>query len=98
MKQKICKSFKRDILKGLHKETDEYKIALFTKNSNIDENIDNYNSSINEVIGQGYMKGGQILTGIIIELYDDIAVLNWNQNVIWRNSTITARRALIYNN
>lgn len=55
----ICNSFKLEALKGVHNDTDTYKIALYTNAATLDKNTTVY-STTNEVVGTGYVAGGPV--------------------------------------
>jgi len=91
----ICNSFKREVLQGVHEAGDNYKIALFTSAATLNKSTTGYSGS-NEVSGQGYVAGGQDLSGFIAGLSNDTAYLDWDDPA-WPSASITARGALIYN-
>ena len=90
-------SFKAELYQGVHNLlTDTLYIALYTGFANINAATTAY-SSTNEVTGQtGYTAGGIQVTGATVNTYGYTAYVNFN-NVVWNNSNITARCALIYN-
>lgn len=91
-------SFKQDILQGAQNLlTNTLKIALYTAFASLDQNTQVY-TTVDEVTGTGYTAGGNILTGVSIDV-DTISgtvFINFN-NVSWPASSFTARGALIYN-
>jgi hypothetical protein len=90
-------SFKAELYQGVHNLlTDTLYMALYTGFANINSSTLAY-STTNEVAGQtGYTAGGIQVTGATVNTYGYTAYVNFN-NVIWNNSNITARCALLYN-
>jgi len=89
-------SFKAELYQGVHNLlTDTLYMALYTGNASINAATTVYNSS-NEVTGTGYTAGGNQVTGATVNTYGYTAYVNFN-NVVWPNSVITARCALLYN-
>lgn len=93
--QAFCIAAKEDFLKGIHRTTSTYKIALYKSTANLDENTSAYTTQ-DEVSGKGYTAGGKALTGYSTGIDGTVAWIDWDDPV-WTNSTITARGALIYN-
>ena len=93
----ICNSYKQEIMQGVHKAADTYKIALYTSAATLSASTTVY-SSTNEVAnGNGYTTGGATLTGFSVTIDTNTAVLDFTTDPTWPASTITARGALIYN-
>jgi hypothetical protein len=89
-------SFKAELYQGVHNLlTDTLYMALYTGNANINSSTTVY-SSVNEVTGTGYTAGGNQVTGATVGTYGYTAFVNF-ANVVWPNSVITARCALLYN-
>jgi len=89
-------SFKAELYQGVHNIlTDTLYMALYTGNASINAATTAYTSS-NEVSGTGYTAGGNQVTGATVNTYGYTAYVNFN-NVVWPNSVITARCALLYN-
>jgi len=89
-------SFKAELYQGVHNLlTDTLYMALYTGNASINAATTAYTSS-NEVTGTGYTAGGNQVTGATVNTYGYTAYVNFN-NVVWTNSVITARCALLYN-
>ena len=89
-------SFKAELYQGVHNLlTDTLYMALYTGNANLNGATTVYTSS-NEVSGTGYTAGGIQVTGATVNVYGYTAYVNFN-NVVWPNSLITARCALLYN-
>jgi len=95
IQQAFCKAYRRDILEGLHRPTDQYMIALYTDRASLSKDTLAY-TAIGEVVGDGYASGGQRLSGLTVALKGDTAVLDWD-DVEWLLATISARGALVYN-
>jgi hypothetical protein len=88
-------SFKKELYQGVHDlSTDAIYIALYTGSANLNADTTVY-SATNEVSATGYTAGGQIMTGVSINVNDGTAYVNWS-NVSW-TAALTARCALIYN-
>jgi len=90
-------SFKAEIYQAVHNLlTDTLYVALYTGFANINSSTLTYTST-NEVTGQtGYTAGGIQVTGATVNTYGYTAYVNFS-NVVWANSNITARCALLYN-
>ena len=90
-------SFKAELYQGVHNLlTDTLYMALYTGFANLGPDTTVY-TSVNEVTGQvGYTAGGIQVTGATVNTYGYTAYVNFN-NVVWNNSNITARCALLYN-
>lgn len=92
----ICNSYKKEILQGIHSSKDQYKIALFGSSADLDTETTSYRNQPYEVEGKGYKTGGLQLDGFQVGNDGGISWLTFN-NPLWKNITITARKALIYN-
>lgn len=89
-------SFKAELYQAIHDLlTDTLKIALFTGAANLNEATTTYSTS-NEIVGTGYVAGGQVLTGVTVNTLGYVAYVNFN-NVLWNPAGFTTRCALIYN-
>jgi len=96
IEQALCSSFKQQILLGEHDlDTDVIKIALYTSLANLGPSTTVYTTS-GEVVGTGYVAGGNTLAGAQVSLSNTTAFVTFT-NTSWPASTITARGALIYN-
>lgn len=92
----VCNSFKQELLGGIHDlDTDVIKIALYTSAATLDDSTTSYITS-NEVVGAGYVAGGNTLSGASISLDGSVAIVDFSDTT-WSSATITARGALIYN-
>ena len=90
-------SFKAELYQAVHNLlTDTLYVALYTGFANINSST-TASTSTNEVTGQtGYTAGGIQVTGATVNSYGYTAYVNFS-NVVWPNSNITARCALLYN-
>jgi hypothetical protein len=91
----ICNSYKQEILEGVHSSSDTYKIALFTSSATLDASTTAY-SATNETSGTGYSAGGATLANFASGLSGSTAYITFD-DVVFSDSTITARGCLIYN-
>lgn len=92
-------SFRIEMMQGVHDfDNDTFKMALYTSLADLDNDTTAY-SSTNEVSGTGYTAGGatMTITGPAADSGDGRTVLIDFDDVVWNDSTITARAALIYN-
>lgn len=94
--QAFCTSAKADFLGGVHDlDTDIIKIALYTSAATLGATTTAYTTS-NEVVGTGYIAGGNTLASPIISVDGTTGIVDF-ADTVWATSTITARGALIYN-
>ena len=97
--QALCASFKVQLLEGQHDFTpitgDTFKVALYNSIANLDSSTLVY-TTLEEVVGTGYVAGGNTLTGQSISLSGVTAFVSFT-NSLWVSSTLTATGALIYN-
>lgn len=94
--QAMCSSFKQQILLGEHDlDTDTIKIALYTSSATLGASTTAYTTS-DEVVGTGYVAGGNTLAGATVSLSGTTAYVDFTDTT-WASSSITARGALIYN-
>lgn len=91
----LCLSARREFFQGEHKPTDTYMMALFTDDAELSVYTESY-SPQGEVAGKGYQPGGIQLTGYAITVLGTAVTLGWD-SPSWKNASITARGALIYN-
>ncbi len=90
----VCRTYKADLLRGVHSEEDTYYIALYTDSASIGPETERY-SSAGEVSGSGYEKGGkQIGLRVMSSDYGADIML---ENPTWETATIAANGCLIYN-
>lgn len=93
--QAFCTSAKADFLGGvIDLDTDTIKIALYTSAATLSAATTIYTTS-DEVVGTGYVAGGNTLTGATISSSGTTAFVDFNDTT-WATATITARGALIY--
>lgn len=104
--QSLVTSFKVEILDGIHNfgvgvvrgstAADTFRIALYTASATLDSTTTAY-SATNEVVGTGYVAGGNTLViSQVPTSTGTTAFLDFSDSS-WTTSTITARGALIYN-
>lgn len=92
----VCNTFKQELFGGIHDlDTDVIKIALYTSAATLGASTTAYTTS-NEVVGAGYVAGGNTLSGAVISLDGSVAIVDFSDTT-WSSATITARGALIYN-
>ena len=92
----ICKSFKKEILEGVHDlRVDEIKVALYDSSATLNADTTEY-SATNEVSGTGYTAGGLALTVVAPAINGSKAIVDFS-DASWAASSITASGALIYN-
>jgi hypothetical protein len=97
--QSLCASFKTELLAAVHNFTpstgDTFKIALYATTAELNSSTLIY-TTVGEVVGSGYVAGGNTLTGQSISLSGTTAFVTFT-NSLWVSSTLTATGALIYN-
>ena len=91
----LCDSYKVEILKGVHKDTHRYALALFTNDADLSPQTTAYNRA-GEVSGQGYPAGGVLLDGFSVTFRDGTACLDFDSTEV-PNATISADGGLIDN-
>ncbi len=95
----MCNSYKKELMEGKHNHLlsggDAFKMALYTSAATLGKDTSAYSAS-NEASGVNYTGGGAALTNIDPALDGDAAHTQF-QDVVWANSSITARGCLIYN-
>jgi hypothetical protein len=91
--------FKQNLLSGLENfatgTTQVYKIALYTANAELNAATLEY-TTLNEVVGTGYVAGGNVLTPIAPASLNSTAYVSFD-NAVWLASSFLCRGALIYN-
>lgn len=75
--------------------TGTLKMALYTANADLNADTLVY-STANEVVGTGYVAGGNTLTGVTVVTSGTTAYLDF-ADTTWNPANFTARGALIYN-
>jgi hypothetical protein len=91
----LVTSFLLDILRGVHQPEHVYRIALYAPDAQLGPDTQKYLAQ-SEVVGAGYVNGGQVLKGQKTGLDGKTAFMMFD-NPTWANSSILARAALIYN-
>jgi hypothetical protein len=91
--------FKQNLLSGLENfavgTTQVYKIALYTADAELNAATLEY-TTLNEVVGAGYVAGGNALTPIPPASSGSTAYVSFD-NAVWLASSFLCRGALIYN-
>lgn len=91
--------FKQNLLSGLENfatgTTQVYRIALYTADAELNAATLVY-TTLNEVVGTGYVAGGNVLTPIVPASSGSTAYVSFN-NAVWLASSFLCRGALIYN-
>ena len=94
--QTLTTSFKQEVLLGVHDlATDTLKMALYEAEANLTASTTVYGTA-NEVVGSGYVAGGNVLTGVTVQTSGTTAFVDFADSV-WNPASFTARGALIYN-
>lgn len=97
--QAMTTSFKVGILNGSFNfgtgTPQVFKIALYTSSANLGATTTAYSTS-NEVVGTGYVAGGNTLTISAVPTSSGTTAYLDFSDTTWASSTITARGALIY--
>lgn len=94
--QGMCSSFKQESWLGIHDlDTDTLKMALYTANANLSQATTVYTTA-DEVVGAGYIAGGEAITGAQVLLSGTTAYLTFN-NPVWSAASFVCRGGLIYN-
>ena len=89
-------SFKAELYQGTHNLlSDTLKMALYTSFASLNANTTVYTTT-GEITGTGYSTGGNLVTGATVNTSGYTAYVSFN-NVIWTNSSLMARCALLYN-
>lgn len=95
----MCTSFKKELLQGLHDFTlttgDVFNMALYDNNASFTAATTSYTAS-DEVVGTGYVAGGQALTNVTPTTTGTTAFTDFADEV-WSSASFTAYGALIYN-
>jgi hypothetical protein len=91
----LCDSYKVEIVSGVHRVDDEYRMALYGAEANLNSDTRAYTTE-GEVAGQGYEAGGIRLTGAAVQLNGGAAILSFDPPE-WSRATIAAGGCLIYN-
>lgn len=92
-----CNSFKVELLgMATHQASDAFMIAVYTSAATLNKLTTVY-STTDEVVGAGYVAGGQALVGFTVTGDLDKAILDWTTDPLWNPATISGAAALIYN-
>lgn len=77
-------------------DTDTFKIALYTNDATLNASTPAYTTT-NEVVGTGYVAGGNTLTGATVTQDDDadVVYVTFDSPTTW-TGTFSVRGALIY--
>ena len=75
---------------------DTFKIALYDASAVLSPLTETY-SPAGEVKGQGYQAGGAVLSGYRVDTQTASVTASFSSPVVWKNATIKARGAVIYN-
>lgn len=92
----ISVAAKAAFLKGEFQPNDVYKLALYGGSASITPMTDTYTPA-GEVTGQNYQKGGITLDGFQTGIDGVTACITWRNSPQWKNATINARGAMVYN-
>ena len=94
--QTLTTSFKQELFLGVHDfDTDVMKIALFVASADLGAATTVYTTA-NEVVGTGYVAGGEVLTGVTVSTSGTTAYVDF-ADAAWAPASFTSRGALIYN-
>jgi hypothetical protein len=97
IQQTLTTSFKQQILQAEQNiATDTLKLALYTGLATLGPSTTIYTTSY-EVVGTGYVAGGNVLTGVTISTSANGVVYVDFNNSVWNPAAFTCRGALIYN-
>jgi hypothetical protein len=92
----LTSSFKEQLLLGVHDfSTDTFLIALYTSSAILGPETTVY-TTLGEVVGTGYLEGGQELQNVTVNLGMGIGYVSFD-NPVWAGTTFATRGALIYN-
>jgi hypothetical protein len=94
-----CTVFKVNLLKGLENfnagSPYVYKLALYTDSAELGPDTTVYTTA-GEVVGTGYVAGGNTLTPVAPTSEGDTAYVTFNE-LVWTPASFTTKGALIYN-
>lgn len=95
IEQTLTTSFKQEVLQAVHDfSTDTFKMALYTASASLGAGTTAYTAT-GEVSGTGYSAGGEVMTGVGVQVSGTVAFVTFS-NVVW-SAALVARGALIYN-
>lgn len=96
MRPALCVSYKEEILRGVHSDSDRYMLALYTGADAISEFTKAYVSR-GEAVGTGYRAGGKQLQNMRVEQDGSSVVLTFD-DITWSDATLkNVCCGLIYN-
>lgn len=94
---RICTNFKKGLLCGQHAfNRDWFALALYTAMAQLDPDVTGHYTPQGEVVAPGYEAGGQLLGVPQILSQAQICYVVF-PDPVWRDSSIVARAALLYN-
>jgi hypothetical protein len=97
--QGLCTIFKVNLLKGLENfnagSPYVYKLALYTGSAELGPDTTIYTTA-GEVVGTGYVAGGNTLTPVVPSSEGATAYVTFNA-LVWTPAGFTSKGALIYN-
>lgn len=91
----LCDSYQEELLQGIHRADDVYRMALYTEEADLDHGTTRYTRRA-ETRGPGYTAGGIVLTGFRTGRDGRTAYITFDDPQ-WPVGSIAARGALIYN-
>jgi hypothetical protein len=92
----LTNACKLDLVNGVHQPGDVYMVALYDASATLNAHTEVYTKE-GEVKGQGYVAGGTAAPGYKSSLQGARAEVNLGASLSWKNATIRARHALVYN-
>ena len=92
----LVDTYRRDVLRGKHREDDPYMMAVYTSRAELHPNRTRGYTPEHEARGDGYPAGGIQLEGFKADLYGPVATLDWENPVI-EPCTLEGSAILIYN-
>lgn len=92
----LTTSFKEELLLGVHDlSADVLKIALYDDSATLGPETTVY-STTNEITGNGYTAGGEVLLNVIVQGGQGTGYVTFDDPT-WLATTFSTRGALIYN-
>lgn len=92
----LCTTYMAEAFRGVHSDTDTYKLALYTNHASLNSSTQVY-SSTHEVRGPGYTPGGTVLSGFDVIEDGSAVAFTWT-DAHWDRCTVSdAAGGLIYN-
>jgi len=97
----MCNSFKQELMEAKHSFLASgghtFKLALFLTSATLSASTATYTNTGEVATGGGYTQGGVSLTNVNPSIDTNTAITDFNPDITWATSTITAGGALIYN-